>query len=194
MADDDLATLDPHRARTTARPADGAGPPQPGPAERRSRDRPAGRWLPRIVIVGLVLAALNLRPAITSLGALLEEVRDGLGMSGTVAGLLTSVPALCFAVFGVAAPRLARRFGPGAVVCAGMAAIAAGLALRPFAGGTGGFLAASALALAGHRGQQRPDAGDRQALVPRPGRLDDRPLLHGAGPRHRARRGRSPSP
>lgn len=96
-----------------------------------------------------MLAALNLRPAITSLGALLEEVRDGLGMSGSVAGLLTSVPPLCFAVFGVMAPRLARRFGPGAVVCAGMVAITAGLLLRPYAGGTAGFLAASALALMG---------------------------------------------
>ncbi|MEV6319162.1 MFS transporter [Streptomyces sp. NPDC051776] len=101
------------------------------------------------VITGLVLAALNLRPAITSLGALLEEVRDGLGMSGSVAGLLTSVPPLCFAAFGVIAPKAARRWGPGAVVCAGMAAIATGLLIRPWAGGTTGFLAASALALAG---------------------------------------------
>jgi CP family cyanate transporter-like MFS transporter len=111
---------------------------------------PATRaWLTRLVIVGIVLTALNLRPAITSLGALLEEVRDGLGMSGSVAGLLTSVPSLCFAVFGVMAPRLARRFGPAAVVCAGMLAIAAGLAIRPFAGNTVGFLVASALALMG---------------------------------------------
>lgn len=103
----------------------------------------------RLVVVAIVLSALNLRPAITSLGALLEEVRDGLGMSGSVAGLLTSVPPLCFAVFGVMAPRLARRFGLGAVVCAGMAAITAGLLLRPYAGGTAGFLAGSALALMG---------------------------------------------
>ncbi|MFJ9813504.1 CynX/NimT family MFS transporter [Streptomyces sp. NPDC101158] len=107
------------------------------------------RWVTRLVVLGLVLAALNLRPAITSLGALLEEVSGGLHMSGTVAGVLTSVPPLCFAVFGIAAPRLARRFGPAAVVCAGMAAIFAGLLLRPFAGGTAGFLAASALALMG---------------------------------------------
>ncbi|MER6633272.1 CynX/NimT family MFS transporter [Streptomyces sp. NPDC000987] len=111
---------------------------------------PAARtWPLRMLVLGIVLAALNLRPAITSLGALLEEVRDGLGMSGGVAGLLTSVPPLCFAVFGVTAPRLARRFGPGAVVCAGMAAITAGLLLRPYVGGTAGFLAASALALMG---------------------------------------------
>ncbi|MFE7978614.1 CynX/NimT family MFS transporter [Streptomyces shenzhenensis] len=106
-------------------------------------------WATRLVVVGIVLAALNLRPAITSLGALLEEVRGGLGMSGSVAGLLTSVPPLCFAVFGVMAPRLARRFGSGAVVCAGMVAITAGLAIRPYVGGTAGFLAASALALMG---------------------------------------------
>lgn len=116
-------------------PGQGAGGPAP--------------WVFRLVTVGLVLAALNLRPAITSLGALLEEVRDGLHMSGSVAGVLTSVPPLCFAVFGIMAPRLARRFGPGAVVCAGMVAITAGLVIRPLVGGTAGFLAASALALMG---------------------------------------------
>lgn len=109
----------------------------------------ARAWTTRLLVLGIVLSALNLRPAITSLGALLEEVRDGLGMSGSVAGLLTSVPPLCFAVFGVMAPRLARRFGAGTVVCAGMAAIATGLIVRPYAGGTAGFLAGSALALMG---------------------------------------------
>ncbi|MGA5127259.1 CynX/NimT family MFS transporter [Streptomyces pseudogriseolus] len=110
---------------------------------------PTRAWRKRLLVAGIVLAALNLRPAITSFGALLEEVRDGLGMSGSVAGLLTSLPALCFAVFGVTAPRLARRFGPGAVVCAGMAAVATGLLVRPFVGNTAAFLLASGLALAG---------------------------------------------
>ncbi|MEU8462962.1 MFS transporter [Streptomyces sp. NPDC059982] len=109
----------------------------------------APKWLGPVLIVGIVLAALNLRPAITSLGALFEETRTGLHMSGTVAGLITSVPALCFAVFGVTAPRLSRRFGPAAVVCAGMAAVAAGLLIRPFADSAAAFLAASALSLAG---------------------------------------------
>lgn len=126
-------------------PAAGGGT-DGGEATRKSSTR---AWTTRLVVAGILLSALNLRPAITSLGALLEEVRDGLGMSGSVAGLLTSVPPLCFAVFGVMAPRLARRFGPAAVVCAGMAAIAAGLIVRPYTGGTPGFLAASALALMG---------------------------------------------
>ncbi|MFE7777474.1 CynX/NimT family MFS transporter [Streptomyces sp. NPDC057445] len=130
----------------------------PSPAATATRtpavsiDSPAASTPVRLtpfVLAGLVLAALNLRPAITSLGALLEEVQHGLGMSGSVAGVLTSVPTLCFAVFGLTAPRLARRFGPAAIICAGMAAIAAGLLIRPFVGGTPGFLAASALALMG---------------------------------------------
>ncbi|MFD9036238.1 CynX/NimT family MFS transporter [Streptomyces sp. NPDC059567] len=132
----------------TAAPPARTSKPTATVGDSSAPDRPA-LWITRIVLVGLVLAALNLRPAITSLGALLEEVRDGLHMSGSVAGVLTSVPPLCFAVFGITAPRLARRFGPAAVVCAGMAAILAGLAVRPFASGTVGFLAASALALMG---------------------------------------------
>ncbi|MGT2527707.1 CynX/NimT family MFS transporter [Streptomyces nojiriensis] len=114
---------------------------------RQAPAQPA--WLGPLLVVGIVLAALNLRPAITSLGALFEETREGLGMSGTVAGLITSVPALCFAVFGVTAPRLSRRFGPATVVCAAMAAVAAGLVIRSYATGAAGFLAASALTLAG---------------------------------------------
>ncbi|MFJ2178323.1 CynX/NimT family MFS transporter [Streptomyces sp. NPDC087851] len=126
-----------------------ATPSVPTAPTAPSSTAPSSKWRTRLLVAGLVLAALNLRPAITSLGALLEEVRDGLHMSGTLAGVLTSVPPLCFAVFGFTAPRLARRFGPGAVVLAGMVAITAGVALRPFAGGTAGFLAASAFALMG---------------------------------------------
>ncbi|MCZ7413549.1 MULTISPECIES: CynX/NimT family MFS transporter [unclassified Streptomyces] len=145
MSQDDRTTLDtpepPLAALSTTVPAQNqASPPPP---------RPRSPWTPRLVVLGLVLASLNLRPAVAGLGPLLEEVRTALGMSGTVAGLLTSVPALCFAVFGGLAPRLARRHGPAAVVLAGMAAVTAGLALRPLADGTLLFLATTALALAG---------------------------------------------
>ncbi|WP_079143691.1 CynX/NimT family MFS transporter [Streptomyces luteocolor] len=140
MASEDTGTMTPESKAIRTETAVTAG---------TGKQAPTRAWATRLVTVGIVLAALNLRPAITSLGALLEEVRDGLGMSGTLAGLLTSVPPLCFAVFGVMAPRFARRFGPSAVVCVGMAAIAAGLVIRPFVGGTAGFLAATALALMG---------------------------------------------
>ncbi|MER6914967.1 MFS transporter [Streptomyces sp. NPDC000594] len=147
-------TRAPDPARTgpaTGTPAPAAGTSAQAPAGRSERSPGASRavWTLRLVTVGIVLAALNLRPAITSLGALLEEAREALQMSGATAGLLTSVPPLCFAVLGLATPRLARRFGPVAVVTGGLVAITAGLALRPLAGGTAAFLAASTVALMG---------------------------------------------
>jgi CP family cyanate transporter-like MFS transporter len=102
-----------------------------------------------LAVVGLVLVAFNLRPAVTSLGPVLEEVRAALGMSAAVAGLLTSVPAVCFALIGFTAPLLARRWGTGGVIALGTTALALGLAVRPFAEGTASFIALTALALCG---------------------------------------------
>ncbi|MEU4215672.1 MFS transporter [Actinoplanes sp. NPDC026623] len=115
-------------------------------ASKESRTRGRIRVL---AVAGLVLAAFNLRPAVTSLGPVLEEIRAGLGMSAAVAGLLTSVPALCFALVGFAAPRLARRWGTGGAIALGIGALVLGLAVRPFSGGTASFIALTALALAG---------------------------------------------
>lgn len=99
-------------------------------------DQRSAVWGRRMAVVALLVAAVNLRPAVTSLGPVLEEVRRGLGMSSTVAGLLTSVPTLCFSLFGIAGPRLERRFGPGAVVFAGICALTTGLVVRPLIGST----------------------------------------------------------
>ncbi|MDI6101352.1 MFS transporter [Actinoplanes sp. NEAU-A12] len=100
-------------------------------------------------LTALLLAAVNLRLAVTSIGPVLTEIRTGLGMSATVAGLLTSVPVLCFASIGLAAPRLAARFGPARVILGGLLLLTAGLSVRPFAGGPALFLLLSAVALAG---------------------------------------------
>jgi CP family cyanate transporter-like MFS transporter len=51
-------------------------------------------WL---LVTGVVLAAFNFRTAVTSVGAILAELRLGLGMPEAVAGLLTSLPVLAFA-------------------------------------------------------------------------------------------------
>jgi CP family cyanate transporter-like MFS transporter len=102
-----------------------------------------------VAVLALVLGAVNLRLAVTSIGPVLTEIRAGLGMSATVAGLLTSLPVICFASVGLAAPRLARRFGAVPVIITGLLVLTAGLAVRPFAPGTAAFVALSVLALAG---------------------------------------------
>ena len=110
----------------------------------RPSERAAGGVL---LVVAVVLTALNLRPAITSVGPLLGEVRDGLGTSALWAGVLTTLPGLCFAAAGLGAPWLARRFGTGAAIAGGLLILTAGLLLRVLDGPhvvIGGTLVATA--------------------------------------------------
>ncbi|AEV87795.1 transporter [Actinoplanes sp. SE50] len=102
-----------------------------------------------LALIALILGAANLRLAVTSIGPVLTEIRAGLHMSGTVAGLLTSVPVLCFATVGLLAPRIARRIGPVPVIAGGLVLLTIGLATRPFAPNSAVFLLLSAVALAG---------------------------------------------
>jgi CP family cyanate transporter-like MFS transporter len=102
-----------------------------------------------LVLVGLVLLALNLRPAAVSVGPVLAEVRDGLGMSATSAGLLTSLPVLAFALFGALAPALAGRIGLHRVTLLAVLCLVTGLGARAVVEHEAAFLAWSMLALAG---------------------------------------------
>lgn len=112
-------------------------------------DAPARSRAALVAFVGILLVAVNLRAAITSLGALLDEVRGGLHLSGTVAGLVTTLPTLAFAGFGALTPALARRFPPARVLVLAMSALAIGQVVRAWTGSSVVFVAASALALAG---------------------------------------------
>ncbi|MFG1954904.1 MFS transporter [Micromonospora sp. NPDC048830] len=102
-----------------------------------------------LVLVGMLLVAVNLRAAVTSLGALLDEVRTGLGLSGAMAGFVTTLPTIAFAGLGALTPWLVRRVAPARVLVVAMLALAAGQVLRVLTGSAPVFLVASALALAG---------------------------------------------
>lgn len=105
----------------------------------------AASWM---LIAGVVLAAFNFRTAVTSVGAILAELRVGLGMSETVAGLLTTLPVLAFAGLGAFAPRLARRFGPRLLLTGALLVMSVGMIARAWAPNTALFLLCSLLALA----------------------------------------------
>jgi CP family cyanate transporter-like MFS transporter len=101
------------------------------------------------VVVGIVVLAFNLRPAAVSVGPVLDDIRAGLRMSGSEAGVLTSLPVVAFAVFGGLAPRLARLLGPHRLTLGALLAVVVGLLLRSMVDGVPAFLALSLLALAG---------------------------------------------
>ncbi|MFI7426211.1 MFS transporter [Micromonospora sp. NPDC049836] len=138
----------------TARTAAPAGAPTtdvtPGPAPAAAPAPPAtparGGLL---VLVGMLLVAVNLRTAVTSLGALLDEIRGGLGLSGTTAGLVTTLPTIAFAGLGALTPWLVRRWPAARVLVLAMLALTAGQVLRVVTDSTVVFVLTSALALSG---------------------------------------------
>jgi MFS transporter, CP family, cyanate transporter len=83
-----------------------------------------------LLTLAVVLTALNLRPAITSVGPLLREMCGSLGVSTTWAGVLTTLPAFCFAGAGLAASWLSGRIGLGRTVSAALVIVMVGLLVR----------------------------------------------------------------
>src|SRR5215510_1052492 len=87
------------------------------------------------MLIGLGMVALNLRPAVTSVGPLLAEIVQSLGFDRSEAGILTTLPVLCFGLIGPVAPVLGRRFGAENVIFAALIGTAIGCAMRLVASG-----------------------------------------------------------
>ncbi|WP_230932852.1 CynX/NimT family MFS transporter [Priestia sp. TSO9] len=80
----------------------------------------------KLFLFALILAAFNLRPGLTSVSPVLHGITKDLGMSSTLASLLTSIPLLCFGFCSLFAGRLANRYQPEkmitfAITCIGIA-------------------------------------------------------------------------
>lgn len=108
-------------------------------ADDASLSPPARQPSVWLLLLGLVLVALNLRPALSSMAPVLGDVSRGLGLSGSQAGLLTTLPVLCLGLFAPLAPVLARRFGSERVVLGVLLCLAGGIALRSTLGSVGIF-------------------------------------------------------
>lgn len=101
---------------------------------------PTATWL-----VAIVLVAANLRPVVTSVPPVIEQLASTFDLSGLAAGSLTTLPVVCMGAFAPVASIAARRFGEAAVLSAAVALIAAGAAARSV-GGLIGLYAATAAA------------------------------------------------
>jgi CP family cyanate transporter-like MFS transporter len=102
-----------------------------------------------LVVVGIVVLAFNLRPVAVSVGPVLAEITDALGMGPVAAGVLTSLPVVAFGVFGAAAPGAARRIGTHRLTVLCLLAVVVGLVARAVTSSTPVFLVSTVLGLAG---------------------------------------------
>lgn len=86
-----------------------------------------GIW---VLVIGIAFAAANLRAPLTSVGPIIETIRQDTGISNTLAGMLTTIPLLAFAVISPLAPKIARRFGLEYTLFAALLILAGGIFLR----------------------------------------------------------------
>jgi CP family cyanate transporter-like MFS transporter len=82
------------------------------------------------VLPAVVLVAVNLRSGIAAVSPLLPDIRADLGLSRGAAGLLTTVPVLCFGGLSAVAAGVGRRIGSDLATVLAMAVLAAATALR----------------------------------------------------------------
>ncbi|PUA37056.1 MFS transporter [Paenibacillus elgii] len=82
------------------------------------------------LLLAIFVAALNLRPIITSVAPLLGTLQDELGMSGLTASLLTTLPVLCMGIFAPAATALRDRLGLERTIFLALFLITGATALR----------------------------------------------------------------
>src|SRR5699024_12516438 len=80
-------------------------------------------WL---LLIGVILVSTNLRGPFTSVGSLIPMIRDDLGISNALAGSITTLPLLAFALISPFAPKLANRIGMEWPIALSLAPLIAG--------------------------------------------------------------------
>ncbi|WP_338750678.1 MFS transporter [Janibacter alittae] len=114
------------------------------------RDARPGPPFPAVLIViGVALISINLRPGATSIGPLLEELSASLSLTPTLAGVLTALPGFAFALAGGVAVALARRVGLSKGITLGVAALVITLLLRVLTDSALVFIVLTSVGLAG---------------------------------------------
>ncbi len=93
-----------------------------------------------LTLVALLLVALNLRPALTSVAPVLSSIGETLALSSSLQGILTTLPVLFLGLAAPLAPRMVRRIGSERSVFAALLILAVTLLVRPYVGTAGLFL------------------------------------------------------
>jgi CP family cyanate transporter-like MFS transporter len=110
---------------------------------------PTGARLRIILVAALVLTGLSMRTAVTSVGAVLDDLQHGLHTTSGVAGVITTLPVVCFAVIGALTPRMSFRFGAHQLLVVALILMTIGMMLRPLTSSVLPFALLSVLALTG---------------------------------------------
>ncbi|MEU8877555.1 MFS transporter [Streptomyces javensis] len=92
--------------------------------------RRALRAHPALLLIGIVLASLNMRAALAGVSPLLGEISGHFRLSATTGSLVTTIPLIFMGLASPFAPRLARRWGTEAVLLSALVLLLGGILLR----------------------------------------------------------------
>lgn len=84
-------------------------------------------WL---LLIGVILVSTNLRGPFTSVGALIPFIREDLGISNALAGSITTLPLLAFALVSPFAPKIANRIGMEWTITLSLVLLITGVVIR----------------------------------------------------------------
>ncbi|WP_027126561.1 CynX/NimT family MFS transporter [Gelidibacter mesophilus] len=87
-----------------------------------------------LLLVGVLFVAINLRPALSSIGPLINMIRQDVGLSDTLLGLLTTLPLIAFGVVSTITPLFTKRFGIGNTLLGALILLTAGIIIRSVGG------------------------------------------------------------
>nr|WP_235822752.1 MFS transporter [Cytobacillus massiliigabonensis] len=83
-----------------------------------------------LLVAGIIFIAFTLRPAITAVGPLVGSIRADTGISNGLAGLLTTLPLLAFAIMSSFTPKFAEKIGNKWCVLIGLVTLGTGIIMR----------------------------------------------------------------
>lgn len=100
------------------------------------------------MILGIIFIAANLRAPLTSVGPLVSIIRENVHISNTLAGLITTVPLIAFALLSPFIPKLGRRYGVERIILLSLIVLTMGIAVRSLSGGVTLYVGTAVLGFA----------------------------------------------
>lgn len=100
------------------------------------------------IILGIIVIAANLRTPLTSVGPLVSLIRDDVQISNTLAGLITTLPLLAFALLSPLVPKLGRMYGVERIILIALIFLTVGIVIRSLSGAANLYLGTAILGFA----------------------------------------------
>lgn len=93
-----------------------------------------------MIILGIIFISFNLRAPITAIGPIISLIKGEYYLNNSMAGFITTLPLIAFAIFSPFVSKINHRFGHGLTMLGGLMLIVIGGLIRSYTGCLGLFL------------------------------------------------------